>query len=130
MTQKLSIVTGCSAGATESFVVVPFELVKIKYVAPFHFTLKLINCQMPQVTRQNPSEYLQWSSRRRSADCPQGWRLGAVCWHGGDVLAVRKPVMALFQCTAQCRIALCQALLVEWRLLRIHFPGQVDASKS
>ena len=32
MTQSLSIATGCSAGATESFVVVPFELVKIKYV--------------------------------------------------------------------------------------------------
>jgi hypothetical protein len=32
MTQKLSILTGCSAGGTESFVVVPFELVKIKYV--------------------------------------------------------------------------------------------------
>jgi hypothetical protein len=31
MTQQLSIVTGCSAGATESFVVVPFELVKVKY---------------------------------------------------------------------------------------------------
>jgi len=30
MTQQLSVVTGCSAGATESFVVVPFELVKIK----------------------------------------------------------------------------------------------------
>ncbi|TFY76577.1 hypothetical protein EWM64_g7433 [Hericium alpestre] len=30
MTQNLSIVTGCSAGATESFVVVPFELVKIR----------------------------------------------------------------------------------------------------
>ena len=30
MTQELSIATGCSAGATESFVVVPFELVKIK----------------------------------------------------------------------------------------------------
>ncbi|KXN85928.1 putative mitochondrial 2-oxodicarboxylate carrier, partial [Leucoagaricus sp. SymC.cos] len=30
MTQSLSIITGCSAGATESFVVVPFELVKIK----------------------------------------------------------------------------------------------------
>jgi len=30
MTQQLSIATGCSAGATESFVVVPFELVKIK----------------------------------------------------------------------------------------------------
>ncbi|KAF9221782.1 mitochondrial carrier [Gyrodon lividus] len=30
MTQQLSILTGCSAGATESVVVVPFELVKIK----------------------------------------------------------------------------------------------------
>jgi solute carrier family 25 2-oxodicarboxylate transporter 21 len=30
MTQSISILTGCSAGATESFVVVPFELVKIK----------------------------------------------------------------------------------------------------
>ncbi|KAH7869445.1 mitochondrial carrier [Lentinula edodes] len=30
MTQQLSILTGCSAGATESFVVVPFELVKIR----------------------------------------------------------------------------------------------------
>ncbi|KAJ3512703.1 hypothetical protein NLJ89_g3372 [Agrocybe chaxingu] len=30
MTQNLSVLTGCSAGATESFVVVPFELVKIK----------------------------------------------------------------------------------------------------
>nr|GAT48325.1 ODC2-mitochondrial 2-oxodicarboxylate carrier [Mycena chlorophos] len=30
MTKNLSIITGCTAGATESFVVVPFELVKIK----------------------------------------------------------------------------------------------------
>ncbi|KIM53348.1 hypothetical protein SCLCIDRAFT_139207 [Scleroderma citrinum Foug A] len=30
MTAELSVLTGCSAGATESFVVVPFELVKIK----------------------------------------------------------------------------------------------------
>jgi solute carrier family 25 2-oxodicarboxylate transporter 21 len=30
MTQGLSILTGCSAGATESVVVVPFELVKIR----------------------------------------------------------------------------------------------------
>lgn len=30
MTQNLSILTGCLAGGTESFVVVPFELVKIK----------------------------------------------------------------------------------------------------
>ena len=32
MNQELAILTGSSAGATESFVVVPFELVKIKYV--------------------------------------------------------------------------------------------------
>lgn len=30
MTQEISIATGCAAGATESFVVVPFELVKIR----------------------------------------------------------------------------------------------------
>jgi hypothetical protein len=36
MNQHLSILTGCSAGATESFVVVPFELVKIKYVTSRH----------------------------------------------------------------------------------------------
>jgi hypothetical protein len=30
MTQGLSVLTGCSAGATESVVVVPFELVKIR----------------------------------------------------------------------------------------------------
>jgi solute carrier family 25 (mitochondrial 2-oxodicarboxylate transporter), member 21 len=30
MNQSLSVLTGCSAGATESFVVVPFELVKIR----------------------------------------------------------------------------------------------------
>jgi len=30
MTQGLSVLTGCSAGATESFVVTPFELVKIR----------------------------------------------------------------------------------------------------
>jgi solute carrier family 25 (mitochondrial 2-oxodicarboxylate transporter), member 21 len=30
MTQPLSVLTGATAGATESFVVVPFELVKIR----------------------------------------------------------------------------------------------------
>jgi hypothetical protein len=30
MTQSLAIITGCAAGATESFVVTPFELVKIR----------------------------------------------------------------------------------------------------
>jgi len=37
MTRQLSIITSCSAGPTESFVVVP-ELVKIKYVHPFLFS--------------------------------------------------------------------------------------------
>jgi solute carrier family 25 2-oxodicarboxylate transporter 21 len=37
MTRQLSIVTGCSAGVTESFVVVPPELVKIKYIHSFLF---------------------------------------------------------------------------------------------
>jgi solute carrier family 25 2-oxodicarboxylate transporter 21 len=30
MTQSVAILTGCAAGATESFVVTPFELVKIR----------------------------------------------------------------------------------------------------
>ena len=33
MNQSLAVATGCAAGATESFVVVPFELINIKYVA-------------------------------------------------------------------------------------------------
>ena len=47
MTQQLSLLTGCSAGATESFVVVPFELVKIKcdylYHMSSHYVLTLVN---------------------------------------------------------------------------------------
>ena len=35
MNQELAILTGSSAGATESFVVVPFELVKIKQVMSY-----------------------------------------------------------------------------------------------
>ncbi|OSX56656.1 hypothetical protein POSPLADRAFT_1050557 [Postia placenta MAD-698-R-SB12] len=49
MTQQLSILTGCSAGATESFVVVPFELVKIRlqdklstYAGPMDVVKKVI----------------------------------------------------------------------------------------
>ena len=43
MTQNLAIATGCAAGATESFVVVPFELVKIKCVVPtLHTQLLLV----------------------------------------------------------------------------------------
>ncbi|KAI0724805.1 mitochondrial carrier [Fomitopsis betulina] len=49
MTQQLSILTGCSAGATESFVVVPFELVKIRlqdklstYAGPMDVVRKVV----------------------------------------------------------------------------------------
>lgn len=52
MTQQLSILTGCSAGATESFVVVPFELVKIKlqdklspYSGPMDVVRKVIRTE-------------------------------------------------------------------------------------
>jgi len=38
MTRQLSLITRCSAGATECFVVVPFELIKIKYVYSFLFS--------------------------------------------------------------------------------------------
>ncbi|PWY99024.1 putative ODC2-mitochondrial 2-oxodicarboxylate carrier [Testicularia cyperi] len=51
MTQSLSVLTGCSAGATESVVVVPFELVKIRlqdraqshlYTGPMDVVRKII----------------------------------------------------------------------------------------
>jgi len=52
MDQQLSILTGCSAGATESFVVVPFELVKIRlqdkastYAGPIDVVRKIVQQQ-------------------------------------------------------------------------------------
>lgn len=56
MTQSLSILTGASAGATESFVVVPFELVKIrlqdrasagKYNGPLDAVTKIVRAEGP-----------------------------------------------------------------------------------
>lgn len=54
MSQNLSILTGCSAGATESFVVVPFELVKIKlqdktskYAGPIDVVKQIIKKEGP-----------------------------------------------------------------------------------
>lgn len=46
MTQSLSVITGASAGATESFVVVPFELVKIRLQdkAQAHKYTGMIDC--------------------------------------------------------------------------------------
>jgi len=52
MDQQLAILTGCSAGATESFVVVPFELVKIRlqdkastYAGPIDVVRKIVQQQ-------------------------------------------------------------------------------------
>lgn len=56
MDQKLSILTGASAGATEAFVVVPFELVKIrlqdrasagKYTGPLDCVTKIVKAEGP-----------------------------------------------------------------------------------
>jgi len=54
MNQQLSILTGCSAGATESFVVVPFELVKIKlqdkastYAGPIDVVKQIVKKEGP-----------------------------------------------------------------------------------
>ncbi|KAK7991882.1 hypothetical protein PG996_013105 [Apiospora saccharicola] len=56
MTQSLSILTGATAGATEAFVVVPFELVKIrlqdkasggKYAGPGDALMKIIKSEGP-----------------------------------------------------------------------------------
>ncbi|KAK9480471.1 mitochondrial carrier domain-containing protein [Lipomyces japonicus] len=56
MSQPLSILTGATAGATESFVVVPFELVKIRlqdknsgsqYKSPFDCAVKIIKNEGP-----------------------------------------------------------------------------------
>jgi len=51
-TRSLSIITGCAAGATESFVVVPFELVKIKlqdkasqFSGPLHVVRHLVQSE-------------------------------------------------------------------------------------
>jgi solute carrier family 25 2-oxodicarboxylate transporter 21 len=56
MTQSLSILTGASAGATESFVVVPFELVKIRMQdkAQAHKYNGLIDCVQKVVRQEGP----------------------------------------------------------------------------
>ena len=68
MNQKLSILTGASAGATESFVVVPFELVKIRlqvrasagrYNGPVDCVLKIVKQEGP-LALYNGLESTMW----------------------------------------------------------------------
>ena len=56
MDQKLSILTGASAGATEAFVVVPFELVKIRLQdkAQAGKYTGMIDCVMKTVRQEGP----------------------------------------------------------------------------
>jgi solute carrier family 25 2-oxodicarboxylate transporter 21 len=80
MTRQLSIIIGCSAGATESFVVVPFELVKIRYVFPpfllFHAFSQTDRCRLQDMslasTYSGPLDVVQWlwfvSSRLPSSE--------------------------------------------------------------
>ena len=68
MDQKLSILTGASAGATESFVVVPFELVKIrlqdkasagKYTGMIDCVAKIVRAEGP-LALYNGLESTMW----------------------------------------------------------------------
>lgn len=56
MTQSVSILTGATAGATESFVVVPFELVKIRLQdkAQAHKYNGMVDCVRKIVTQEGP----------------------------------------------------------------------------
>ncbi|KAK3060391.1 hypothetical protein LTS18_008638 [Coniosporium uncinatum] len=56
MNQSLSILTGATAGATESFVVVPFELVKIRLQdkAQAHKYNGMIDCVRKIITQEGP----------------------------------------------------------------------------
>lgn len=68
MTQPLSVLTGATAGATESFVVVPFELVKIrlqdkasagKYNGPMDVVKKIVAAEGP-LAMYNGLESTMW----------------------------------------------------------------------
>src|SRR4051812_33737065 len=54
MTQSLSVLTGATAGATEAFVVVPFELVKIRLQdrAQAHKYNGMVDCVRKIVTQE------------------------------------------------------------------------------
>lgn len=56
MNQSVSILTGATAGATEAFVVVPFELVKIRLQdkAQSHKYSGMIDCVRKVVTQEGP----------------------------------------------------------------------------
>ena len=69
MDQKLAILTGRSAGATESFVVVPFELVKIKYaqlepsLSELVIFIRILGCKTSRVHLLDP-----WMSSSKSLE--------------------------------------------------------------
>lgn len=118
MTQGLSILTGCSAGATESIVVVPFELVKIRL-------------QDKNSTYKGPMDVVGQIIKKE----------GLLGMYAGLEPTFWRSVASLFTPSCSARVgpssrrtsnrahaltpprALVQARHVEWRLLWMHLPG-------
>lgn len=131
MTRQLSIVTGCSAGATESFVVVPFELVKIKYVTCFPTAL-VRRLRLNRFRLQDKSLASAYSGPldvvrqvvRRDGILGLYAGMEATFWRYVNPARPSK-----WASSVDNRTALRQALVVERRLLWIHLPSQDDASK-
>lgn len=128
MTQQLSILTGCSAGATESFVVVPFELVKIKWVFVPRETRKRLlrcgatDCKINQAPSQDLSMSLSRSSRRMGCWASMlVWRV-----HFGGQLCPFDPLGGM----ADWEVYLMQAFLVERRVLRVYLSSTGTAAQS
>jgi hypothetical protein len=68
MNQSLSILTGASAGATEAFVVVPFELVKIRLQGKHRKPRIILRSRTDNHHRQGAGFPILWPSRCRSQD--------------------------------------------------------------
>jgi solute carrier family 25 2-oxodicarboxylate transporter 21 len=84
MNQSLSILTGATAGATESFVVVPFELVKIRLQdrAQAHKYNGMMDCVMKIVKQEGPLTLYQGLESTM-------WR--HILWNAGYFGCSRKP---------------------------------------
>lgn len=128
MTQQLSILTGCSAGATESFVVVPFELVKIKCVFVLRETRKRLlrrdttDCKINQAPSQDLSMSLSRSSRR------MGCWASMLVWRvhfGGQLCPFN-----LLGGMVDWKVYLVQSFLVEWRVLRVYLSSTSTTTQS
>lgn len=109
MTQSLSVLTGCSAGATESIVVVPFELVKIRLQV--RSTVELIKLNRADVVLfkgQGTSASIQRPNGRSRQNHRKGRHVGHVQRLGEHLLAART---------------------MEWRLLWVYLSSAIADAK-